>query len=359
MARRSSFQWLRHLRSLLRKRRKMAGFTLIELLVAMIIGSIIVVLLLSLVIQLTEVNARDAGRSQVQQDMQTALDFINDDLREAVFVYNGQCLAGTGIPTSSTNYSTVCPGIANYIPAAMNSATRRPVLAFWRTDPLPVGIDNLCRTSASAIADGSADPLLQTVCIAGSTYSLVVYAIDTDTTDTDWQGEAQIYRYKLSQFADNATTVTENTGYARPQVGAFLQWPFEIDETGTVVDARNGSPNNPAQVLVDFVDNGTTAGAVTVTPSCDEFGSDAEIRADSLSPSTGALSSFYACVRGGGIPRPTNPPRENQDGRNQDVLVTLVGSTSGLSSFSRGGDNASRLSPIQTRTLVRGILQKK
>jgi len=337
--------WLKQLRSHPHKRRQSSGFTLIELLVALLVGSIITLLLLGLVVRLTETNARDAAYSQVQQDMQAAIDFMNEDLREAVFVYNGQCLEGTGVP-SDADFSGECPGIVNYIPAAMNSGNRRSVLAFWRTEPLPVGIEDLCRTNVAGIADGSADLLLQNVCISGSTYTLVVYAIDT-SVDATWSGKARIYRYALPQFADNATTATETPGYARPKEGEFLQWPFtRDDDTGNVVDARRGVPSNPAQVLVDYVDDGVDPPlpATPIEPNCDEFG------ANSLS-SSNALPSFYACVRGGGIGSPV--------GQNQDVLVTLVGSPAGLPGFPGRTSRLRPLSPLQSRTLVRGILQKR
>lgn len=351
-------KFIKRLQALPRQRSKSAGFTLIELLVSIIIGSLITIALLGLVVQLTETNQRDAGRSQIQQDMQAAIDYIAQDLRESVFVYNGECLQGNG---------GICPGVVNYIPAEMRSGTRTPVLALWRTDPLPPNIAALCRANAAALADRDQSPTnVMTVnrvpCISGTTYSLVVYALETAPSPT-WQGNARILRYKLSQFTDSATAANQQSGgYVNPLAKAeytFQQWPLDASNVDRrLTEAIGGSTpnigNNPPQVLVDFVDD-TIASPL---PTCNEF---IEPGANPLTPSVGNIySSFYACVRGGGTKTDAAGRRVvSTTGANQDVLLTLVGNTSGLSGFSKQYDNSSRLSPIQTRVLIRGVIQKK
>ena len=119
------------------KSRQSAGFTLIELLVAMFIGSIITSILLFLVVQLLQTSQRESARSDTQREMQMALDYIGRDLREAVYVYDGNCLA------SSPPSGSACKGLLSYLPAT--TASNLPVLAFWRVDPLPPGIDALCQ----------------------------------------------------------------------------------------------------------------------------------------------------------------------------------------------------------------------
>ena len=123
------------------KGRRSKGFTLIELLVAMIIGSLIVVALLTLVVQLTETNQKDAARTQVQQDMQAAMDYVAQDLRSAVFVYNGECLEGKNDPV----FAKSCPGIINHIPATINAKPNKvAVLAFWRKCGKGASVNSWC-----------------------------------------------------------------------------------------------------------------------------------------------------------------------------------------------------------------------
>jgi len=361
-------------RLLFSKHRRPAGFTLLELLVAMIIGSLIVIALLTLVVQLTETNQKDAARSQVQQDMQAATDFVAQELREAVFVYNGECLKGDGPPANAAALATKCPGIINHIPTAMVSPTRTPVLAFWRTKKLPAAISDLCGANAAQLSDSATAATNALVvagvpCLAGYSYSLVVYAIDTANPGNTWSGNARLIRYELSQFTANATTqANQNIGYANPlqdPTYKFQQWPY----AKTLINRQTGrpiaSPANPA-VLVDFLDEKpsgdftSASGNITKVPApnCDEFGVDPTVDPNSgknaLTPlaASNPPRGFYACVRGGGVGTAAIP------GENQDVLLVMKGNVSGQSGFDKKFDNNERISPLQTRVLIRGVVDK-
>ncbi|PZV15634.1 MAG: hypothetical protein DCF22_06770 [Leptolyngbya sp.] len=366
-------------RLLFPKRRRSSGFTLLELLVAMIIGSLIVIALLTLVVQLTETNQKDAARSQVQQDMQAATDFIAQELREAVFVYNGDCLQGYGPPTATT-LATTCPGIINHIPTAMVSANRTPVLAFWRTKKLPAAISTLCGTapnpqelSDSKTAGDNALVKAGVPCLAGYSYSLVVYAIDKKTPGDTWAGNARLIRYELSQFTDGATTAAnQNMGYVNPlqdPTYTFQQWPYTktLLNRQTAEALQPGRPTaslaNPA-VLVDFLDEkkagdptGPGASTTVPTPNCEEFGADATDtvgQANALTPlaTSNPPRGFYACVRGGGV------RTAKTTGENQEVLLVMKGNVTGQNGFNEKFDNNERISPLQTRVLIRGVVDK-
>jgi prepilin-type N-terminal cleavage/methylation domain-containing protein len=371
MAKLFSKNRLKHLRAFL-KRRSLSGFTLLELLVAMFIAGLVVVGLLTLSAQITEANQRDAGRSQVQQDMQAAIDYVSQDLREAVFVYNGQCLSGAGSVISPSNLS--CPGLLPYIPAELSTNGSTPVLAFWRTSPLPDTIRALCNANAQSIAnDARNNPLVQAgvPCVAANSYTLVVYALNTSNDRDDngiWQGKARLVRYQLPQFRDGATDQTQQSvGYANPIASSdftFQQWPLTVTN-GNVVSRQADIPTvaeNPAQVLIDFVD-GDLARSTAIAPSCQEFGSTPAEQANALTPLATTNRGFYACVRGGGTPPPLAPGVTQQIVDNQDVLLVLTGNVSGYSGafpMRNPGEQepAERISPVQTRVLIRGVLNK-
>jgi len=365
----------RRLRTVLQGRlkgRRAKGFTLIELLVAMIIGSLIVVALLTLVVQLTETNQKDAARTQVQQDMQSAMDYIAQDLRSAVFVYNGECLAGNGTPTSGADFSKTCPGIVKYIPTAITQPPNQKmaVLAFWRTKELPQRIKDLCKANANENALGSdnSDTVSNNImtkakvpCLAGYSYSLVVYGLDTTNPGNKWNGNARLERYELSQFPSNPADEKDQTpGFVDPLEEpefTFQQWPFK-DGGGAAVNRQAVAPSGQSATLVDFVD--TTKSDNASKPKCDEFGADAPAQDRSLSPtdkSAPPFRSFYACVRDGGIVVPVNNVTPTPT--NQDVLLVLKGNVTGQGGFARVNDNSERVSPLQTRVLVRGIVGKK
>lgn len=329
------------------KRRRMAGFTLIELLVSIIISAIITVGLLALVVELTDANQKDTSRSETQRDMQAALDYIAQDLRTAVFVYDDVCLnAGVNNVSDSNQFSISCPGLVkgNHIPASMTPAQgTTPVLAFWRPDPLPPGLQSACQANATSLDTAAA---VQGVpCVSGRSYTLVVYGIKQNQAGDVWQGKTRLVRYQLPQYISSATSATDTTpGYVDPLPSPnskFQQWPYQIVSGGGVTNKQTQQPSGSGDVLVDFVDTGTG-----ITPQC--------ASATDLTPATATLRGFYACVEGNHL----NGPAALQN-VNQGVQLVLVGNVAGRSGFPLAytGDD-SRLFPIQTRVLIRGIIDK-
>lgn len=336
----------------IRSKRRFSGFTLIELLVSIVIGAIVTAGLLSLVIEITEVNQRDVSRTETQRDMQAAVDYIAQDLREAVFVYDGACLQGSGLTVGQKGF---CPNLLQFLPADLTANGRVPALAFWRVDPLPGDLAAICRANAGSSAD------LQRIitgpnaipCIPGRSYTLVVYVIEPKQANdtTEWQGRARLVRYRLSQFSDGADSGADRTeGFVDPGQSTsiqFQEWPY----LGSATPAQTTRPSNwnaDSAVLVDFVDNSPddqNRPAVCPDPS----------QITPLGPPT-VIRSFYACVRG-----QTNDARirgiASELGFNQEVLVVLKGNAAGRPGFPR--DSSSLAFPIQTRVLTRGIVNKQ
>ncbi len=214
------------------------GFTLIELLVGTLLAAIVVTGLLDLVVQLMQANQQESAQTETQRDMQTALDFISSELREAVYVYGGNCLQGQTTPTW-------CPGIVNSVNAPASSI---PILAFWKLEPLPTQFyqtGGVCTISP-----------IPSNCNSGRTYTLVIYFLSKNNLSATWPGKARIMRYALTQY--NAAG-TLNTNYVDPNqtsVG-FVNWPYKVSgltQTNLLANPLNSDSTNTA-VLVDFVDD--------------------------------------------------------------------------------------------------------
>lgn len=305
-----------------------AGFTLIELLVSSVVGSIVVSALLSLVVNLLETEQQDLVKSQLQQEMQSALNYISEDLNEAVYVYSGECIQGKGTTTDSD----FCPGLVNHIPMFDKSV---PVLAFWKVEPLPEG----CQSTLGQ----ENDPCLD-FRIANRTFSLVVYYLrQNQASDSIWQGKARLTRYTLSQLNSNSPPQI-NTGYFNPiQAGtSFRSWPYARNSSGELVNQQTSTPtasgsNNLA--LVDFVDDTPDAESNTITCPDNYI----------LTPSNKSLEdqglaqvrSFYACVR-------------DQQNQQPDIIVYLRGNTHGR----QGGYGKAALSSLKTHIIGRGVVDK-
>ncbi len=349
-----------------RFRRRNNGFTLTELLVAMLIGTIITGALLSLVIDLTEVNQKDVARSETQRDAQLAMNFIVEDLREAIFVYDGDCLQGSG-GVADIVTGTFCPGIVNHIAPVMTSVTASarytPVLAFWRADPLSDELAQICRTQSNNSLTAFTNYLStsQIPCVAGRSYTLVVYGIVTDLNpnDTTWRGRARLVRYQLPQFTGSPPTITP--GWVDPLAndGTFRSWPYQKPVgASTYTNQQTTLPGNGPSVLIDFMDD-TNASTLPANsqPTCT---TPSRLTPNNAVPSNpGNVRSFYACVRGNTLNAQADPTLAAEVNVNQEVLVVLTANPAGRAGIPLNSpSNSDRLSPLQARVLTRGVVQK-
>jgi prepilin-type N-terminal cleavage/methylation domain-containing protein len=80
------------------------GFTLIELLVAMLIATLIISTLLTFVISIVDIDRREQAKVESQGEVQAALDYIADDMQEAVYVYNADGMTGNEFTTPPMKY---------------------------------------------------------------------------------------------------------------------------------------------------------------------------------------------------------------------------------------------------------------
>ena len=114
----------RLLLSLLKTRRlARAGFTIAELVIGAAIGAFLITGMMYLVVEMTRVERTQTARGETEREMAQALDYIAAELREAVLVYDRNCLG-----TNGTGNGATCPGLT--LPV-------NTVLAFWKREPVP------------------------------------------------------------------------------------------------------------------------------------------------------------------------------------------------------------------------------
>lgn len=301
------------------------GFTLIELLVTIFLASGIVSGLMYLAVEVLQLDQRESDRTETQRDMQAALTFIESELRQAVFVYDADCL--NGVLEVPGDDESGCIEIAEWglnLPGDMT-----PVLAFWRLQPFPSNVRAAC-------AGGSTPEELRNIpCLAGSSYTLVVYSLGTRGGGGDelaaLNGEAGIFRTEMS--IDEA----DGSGYVSPFRGTtpnFERWPDNV-----TAGAPGPDYSEPA-LLVDYVNAG--GGPVEETPECP-----APANFYQLVPN-GDPRSFYACVSDSDTP--------SAAAGNQDVILYLRGDAEGRSGI-QGDDGF--LPALESRVFIRGTLEKE
>jgi prepilin-type N-terminal cleavage/methylation domain-containing protein len=347
------------------KKHKNEGFTLIELLVALIIGSLIISSLLGLVVDILHADRDENAFNETQREMQMALNYISRELREAVYVYDGNCLttAQGRAPTPATAASEdYCPGLTNFLPPLNGT----PILAFWKPEEIedvnmPGRVDPA--TGARTCAGVAANLLqeCQDLLVKRRTYTLVVYLQSTDTQGGRWSGQSRITRYALTKYRDSAR-LERSPGYVVPydmeERRTFQAWPID-SSTGRRLQNELPDRDNRPVVLVDFVDapNANLARDNITTPECPR---DNYVRTPLASaPVQNNSNSFYACVRrvivgvtAPGAPPPITPELTNV---NQDIILYLRGNAVGK----QGIKNERNFRPtLQTQVLVRGVIDK-
>jgi len=91
------------------------GMTLVELLVGAIMAFLIITPMLGFVVDMLNTDRREQVKSNTEQDLQAAVDFIAQDLSQAIYIYDG---AGVN-------------AIKSKLPAP-SDPTKTPILVFWK-----------------------------------------------------------------------------------------------------------------------------------------------------------------------------------------------------------------------------------
>ena len=190
------------------KRIYIKGFTLIELLVAMLITALLVSVMLGFLVGVLESDRKEQAKSESQEEIQSAINYIADDLQEAVFIYDANALGSINnqLPHKQSN----APDDTTNSEGCREDTKCTPILVFWKRYvyvptskvggayigcmPYKSGSTESTNCNASANLAASAP-------FGGDnfTYSLVAYYLKSDVTNTSsvWSNTARILRWEL------------------------------------------------------------------------------------------------------------------------------------------------------------------
>ncbi len=270
------------LTKLLKKAPKQAnsGFTLIELLVAMIIATLVITPLLGFMVNILNSDRIEQAKATSEAEIQTAIDYIAQDLEQAVYVYNA-----SGIENAST---ATPPGIKNQIPpsaTATGCGTSTPncfpVLVFWKRET-----EKKALPFVGSTAQTQDDTFV---------YSLVAYYLVKDPGGI-WSNAARIARFQIKAGVvdpndpTNADGTTKYVDTAHEPSKGYKE--FDLTKAGsTLSDKMNlwtkttTAYTDKALTLIDYVDQSTANSPIQNCPTdMPRVPSDTTIR------------GFYACV---------------------------------------------------------------
>ena len=320
-----------------------SGFTLTEILVSMIIAGIIMSGLMTIMVELLTSDARETARTETQQEMQMALDYISADIREAAYVYDGECLAGNVRVQSQSGSRDVCGnGLFNRIEVPDNTV---PIMAFWKLEQIPDSVRDAC--------DFTQDLPEGIPCVAARSYSLVIYYLTSNDSEEGstgpWAGMGRIRRAVYRQFNSDGS----QRDYINPMDVGFDAWPGE-----------GGNVEMPTPVtLVDFVDDRPMEQIAEVQ---DVQSMDVECPDNyNLTPSDDTLGdgfegvrNFYACVldETGRRARAAEDGEDDPTAFNQKVILFLRGNAAGKPGIRSA--NEGFMPAIQTQVLNRSVRRK-
>jgi prepilin-type N-terminal cleavage/methylation domain-containing protein len=366
-----------------------AGFTLIELLVSLLVASIFLLATAMIVIETMRLDREETERTQVQAELTQAMESIQQDLAEALYIYNDTeqnpqqpDRLGDGIPDVIQRLYT--PGWIR----RPNDAI--PVVAFWKLEPIPQGcyagnptLQDIRRGNATLPdqpppefprdQDGrNAD--WDTLVSRRGIYTLVVYYLRRNYNDagnptggTPWEGNARIDRFELRPFniqgqnncAGRSPFFVEDPD---PFRDGFLAWPSEQARARQIpIAGRTDGPR-----LTTLVSNifSSREGSPQVAPACPQgyaFGGGRPNRV--TFPGLGDNQNdvgFHVCVRQSvGADRP------------QDVIINITATAMERANpglFRRYIQDATSvdisevsryLLPMQTRVLARGVINRQ
>ena len=386
------------------RRRASRGFTLIELLVSLLIASIFLLATGMIVVETMRLDREETGRTQVQAELTQAMEYIQQDLAEALYIYNDtEQPNGDGIPDVIQRLYT--PGWIRQPAGAI------PVVAFWKLEPIPQGC---YRTQREDGTPGDQIPNLQqiregrailpvqpppgfprdrngrnadwdTLVSRRGIYTLVVYYLRRNynnagnpTGRTPWEGNARIDRFELRPFnTEGQNNCAGRSPFFRvdpdPFREGFLAWPSQqalqrLQREGTpqerIADAGNQGPR-----LTTLVSNifSSREGSPQVAPACPQGYAFGGGRPNGVTfpvtfPGLGDNENdvgFHVCVRQSvGADRP------------QDVIINITATAMERANpglFRRYIRNATSvdisevsryLLPMQTQVLARGVINR-
>jgi prepilin-type N-terminal cleavage/methylation domain-containing protein len=257
------------------KQAKPPGFTLLELLVAIILAALVITPLLGFMVNILATDRREQAKATSEQEIQAALDYIAQDLEQAVYIYDYEGL--TNAHSGDVDES----GIADQLPNCPEGATCTPVLVFWKRHFLDRTFKDkdTDKTVSQATAEGS-DRFV---------YALVGYSL-VEGGNGPWSDVARISRFEIRGGLEDDNgdpIINPSAGFA----------PFDLSGTGTLDQKMNqweaGGTYDIGDTLIDYID---TEGNID-NELCGDADPDVPIAWTTVNPeSQDDPNSFAACL---------------------------------------------------------------
>ncbi|PSB50471.1 hypothetical protein C7B67_14390 [filamentous cyanobacterium Phorm 6] len=281
------------------------GMTLVELLVGAIMAFLIITPMLAFVVDMLNTDRREQVKSNTEQDLQAAADFIAQDLNQAIYIYD--------------NDGITALNAGNFIPPP--NANQTPILVFWKREILKNSLPATTLTPLPKDCDPEALPGTKGECNDTYVLSLVAYyKIKETALDSIWCQPSglpcptRIARYQIQDGLKNISgtyftpdqlkTKGQEKSQAYNGIPSGTIPAFDITKPDKNVTNTNVAWD-PEQVLVNYIDYSSNDDTKLPPTECQTaLGTpadpkDATKKIDETTlkvTDTDNINSFYACV---------------------------------------------------------------
>ena len=234
------------------------GMTLVELLVGAIMAFLVITPMLAFVVDMLNTDRREQVKSNTEQDIQAAVDFIAQDLSQAIYIYDN-----AGITAIKSN-----------LPAPTSPEVGTPILVFWKRKLVKnaVSVDT---NPATRVPPKDCNTTPNKPCNDTYVRSLIAYYQIKDDTAGIWcqpQGSpcpTRIVRYEIHEgiVKDSTQTDPATRYYSGGEVNNQSQEVSPgfnpiFDFSQPTQNVTQGPPFPQPEVLVNYIDH-------TVVPPSD------------------------------------------------------------------------------------------
>ena len=159
-----------------------SGFTMIELLVATVIATIIIVPMLTFVVDILNRDVREQAKTNSEQELQAAVDYIAQDMSQAFYIYSesGVNTIKAELPHSDDN-------------------TKTPILVFWKRELVEKALSPSLKICKSNDCDDT------------FVLSLVAYYLINDNNTTWCQPSGNTCPQRIARFQIQDGVKVENS----------------------------------------------------------------------------------------------------------------------------------------------------
>jgi type II secretory pathway pseudopilin PulG len=277
------------------------GMTLVELLVGAIMAFLILTPMLAFVVDMLNTDRREQVKSNSEQDLQAAVDFIAQDLSQAIYIYNQAGI--TAINSTSQ------------LPPPPINTTGTPILVFLKRQQIKNSVPvNPALTPKPSGCVPDALPGKDGECNDTYVLSLVAYYQITDTTpNSPWcqpsgyTCPARIARYEIREPVRNPYTEDVKKPYydeadlSDSQKGSKA-FNKDFDFSKPTENVTTGASFPSPEVLVNYIDHSSTNVPIPTGAQCQTLlsvtppAAPATFNVNDLLITNGSAHSFYACV---------------------------------------------------------------